>query len=130
MKYLVVGAGGTGGSIAAYMVREGMDVTIIARGEHLKAMKDKGLRVIRPNDEFVASPVKACEMDEYNDKPDVIFVCVKGYSIDEIIPFLTRVSDENTIIIPILNIFSTGRYLADNIPGALVTDGGIYVAAQ
>ena len=130
MKYLIVGAGGTGGSIGAYMAREGMDVTIIARGEHLRAMREKGLKVIRPNDEFVAGPVKACEADEYADKPDVIFVCVKGYSIDDIIPFLTRVSDEHTIIIPILNIFSTGRYLADKIPGVLVTDGCIYVAAQ
>ncbi len=130
MKYLVVGAGGTGGSIGAYMAREGMDVTIIARGEHLKAMKEKGLKVIRPNDEFVAGPISAYEADEYNDKPDVIFVCVKGYSIDEIIPFLTRVSDEHTIIIPILNIFSTGRYLAEKIPGVLVTDGCIYVASQ
>ena len=130
MKYLVVGAGGTGGSIGAYMAREGMDVTIIARGEHLKAMRDKGLKVIRPNDEFVAGPVKAFNMDEYNETPDVIFVCVKGYSIDEIILFLTRVSGKHTIIIPILNIFSTGRYLADKIPGVLVTDGCIYVAAQ
>ena len=38
MKYLVIGAGGTGGCIGAYMTRAGKDVTLIARGEHLKAM--------------------------------------------------------------------------------------------
>ena len=35
MKYLVIGAGGTGGSIGAYMTEAGKDVTLIARGEHL-----------------------------------------------------------------------------------------------
>lgn len=36
LKYLVIGAGGTGGSIGAYMTEAGKDVTLIARGEHLK----------------------------------------------------------------------------------------------
>ena len=40
-KYLIVGTGGTGGAIGAYLARAGMDVTFIARGEHLKAIKEK-----------------------------------------------------------------------------------------
>ncbi len=43
LKYLVIGAGGTGGSIGAYMTEAGKDVTLIARGEHLKQMKEHGL---------------------------------------------------------------------------------------
>ena len=39
-KYLIVGTGGTGGSIGGYMARAGKDVTFIARGEHLKAMQE------------------------------------------------------------------------------------------
>ncbi|MDE6404390.1 MAG: NAD-binding protein, partial [Lachnospiraceae bacterium] len=42
MKYLVIGAGGTGGSIGAYMTEAGKDVTLIARGEHLKRMQEQG----------------------------------------------------------------------------------------
>lgn len=38
MEYLVIGAGGTGGCIGAYMTEAGKDVTLIARGAHLKAM--------------------------------------------------------------------------------------------
>ena len=38
MKYLVIGAGGTGGSIGAYMTEAGKDVTLIARGAHLRQM--------------------------------------------------------------------------------------------
>ncbi|MCR4787701.1 MAG: 2-dehydropantoate 2-reductase [Lachnospiraceae bacterium] len=130
LKYLIVGTGGTGGAVGAYMARAGFDVSFIARGGHLKAIKDKGLRVIRPNDEFTVNPVKAYDADSYEEKPDVIFVCVKGYSVEGILPLLKRISDENTVIIPILNIFGTGGSLAKHFSGPLVTDGCIYVASQ
>ncbi len=129
-KYLIVGTGGTGGAIGAYLAKAGMDVTFIARGEHLKAIKEKGLKVVRPKDEFVICPCKASTLEEYNEKPDVVFVCVKGYSVDEIIPYLQRISDEHTIIIPILNIYGTGGTMQKYFPDSLVTDGCIYVAAQ
>ncbi len=45
MKYLVIGAGGTGGSIGAYMTEAGKDVTLIARGEHLKRIQEHGLKM-------------------------------------------------------------------------------------
>ncbi len=67
--------------------------------------------------------------DEYIDIADVISVSVKGYSIDEIIPFLAKASDEHTIIIPILNIYSTGQYLAKKLPNTNVLEGCIYIVA-
>ena len=45
MKYLIIGAGGTGGSIGAYMTEAGKDVTLIARGLHLKKMQEEGLAI-------------------------------------------------------------------------------------
>ena len=129
-KYVIVGTGGTGGAIGGYLAKAGKNVTFIARGDNLKAMKEKGLRIIRPKDEFVIDPVKACELKDYKDKADVIFVCVKGYSLDSIIPDLKRIADEDTIIIPILNIFGTGGRLQEHFPETLVTDGCIYVASQ
>ena len=51
-----------------------------------------------------------------NEIPDVIFISVKGYALDDIIPFLAKVSKENTIIIPILNIYGTGYRLAPKLP--------------
>lgn len=57
LRYLVIGAGGTGGAIAGYMGKAGKDVTLIARGEHPDAIrKQGGLRVIRPRDEFHQLP--------------------------------------------------------------------------
>lgn len=129
-KYVIVGTGGTGGAIGGYLAKAGKDVTFIARGDNLKAMKEKGLRIIRPKDEFVIDPVKVCELKDYKDKADVIFVCVKGYSLSSIIPDLKRIADKDTIIIPILNIFGTGGRLQEHFPETLVTDGCIYVASQ
>lgn len=130
MKYLVIGAGGTGGAIGAYMARAGKDVTLIARGKHLEAMKQNGIKVIRPTDEFVVEDIKAFSMEEYNETPDVIFVCVKGYSIDEVIPFIQRVAAKHTIVIPILNLWGTGGKMQPELPELLVTDGCIYIASE
>ena len=45
MKYLIVGTGGVGGSIAGFLALAGKDVTCIARGKHLDAMKRNGLHL-------------------------------------------------------------------------------------
>lgn len=129
MKYLVVGSGGTGGSIGGFMSKAGMDVTLIARGAHLAAMKENGLSFKTPDGSFSTS-AKASTMEDYNESPDVIFVCVKGYSIDDCIPFIDRVANEDTVVIPILNIYGTGRNLQEKLPSIPVTDGCIYIAAQ
>ena len=129
-KYLIVGTGGTGGPIGSYLAKAGKDVTFIARGDNLRAMKERGLKVIRPADEFELDHVKASDLESYNEKADVIFVCVKSYSIDSIIPDLQRIADENTVIIPVLNIFGTGGMMQKHFPDTLVTDGCIYVAAE
>jgi len=129
-KYLIVGTGGTGGPLGSYLAKAGKDVTFVARGNNLQAMKEHGLKVIRPNDEFVIDPVKVTTLEDYSKKADVIFVCVKGYSLDAIIPELKRISDKDTIIIPILNIFGTGGKMQEYFDETLVTNGCIYVAAQ
>ncbi len=131
MKYLIIGAGGTGGCIGAYMCEAGKDVTLIARGTHLERIKEDGLKMetsFRGN--FTVSPIKAYNMEHYKEQPDVIFVCVKGYSLDETVPFIKRVAHKNTVVIPILNIYGTGSKLQKMLPEILVTDGCIYVAAN
>ena len=49
MKYLIIGGGGIGGSLAAAMAENGLDITVIARGVHLQAIKEHGLKMV--NDE-------------------------------------------------------------------------------
>ncbi len=131
MKYLIIGAGGTGGVIGYYMKKAGKDVTLIARGEHLKAIREQGLTLEKMWDKTEETiTIPATDMEHYTDHPDVIFVCVKGYSLDETIPFIRRISKKTTIVIPVLNIYGTGGKMQKQLPELLVTDGCIYVSAN
>ncbi len=131
MKYLIIGAGGTGGTLGFYLAKAGKDVTFIARGKHLLEIQKNGLTLERRwLKETETVPAKAFAMEQYEDTPDVVFVCVKGYSLESVIPFLRRVISPETIVIPILNIYGTGGELQKAIPECLVPDGCIYVAAN
>lgn len=130
MKYIVIGAGGTGGAIGGFMTKAGKDVTLIARGAHLAKMRESGLHFDTPDGEYTVSPIKACTMDEYQDTPDVIFVCVKGYSLEDTIPFIKRAAGAHTVVIPILNIYGTGGRMQEQLPELAVTDGCIYIASE
>lgn len=131
MKYAIIGAGGTGGILGFYMMKAGKDVTLIARGRHLAAMQESGLAVEKMWDGTTETiPVKATDMDHYSECPDVILVCVKGYSLEDTIPFIQRVANPSTIVIPVLNIYGTGAKMQEKLPNLLVTDGCIYVSAN
>lgn len=131
MKYLIIGAGGTGGVVGYYMTKSGKDVTLIARGAHLGQMQTKGLTLEKMWDQSSETiTVKAFDMEHYTEQPDVILVCVKGYSLEDTIPFIQKVAKKDTVIIPILNIYGTGAKMQKELPELLVTDGCIYVSAN
>ena len=133
MKYVIMGSGGTGASIGGFLANAGHDVTLIARGEHLQKIREQGLIIYSDKKgQMQLSNIKAMTTQEYigsGEKADVIFVAVKGYSIDGIIDFLRTASDEHTIIIPILNIYGTGKYLSEKLTNAKVIEGCIYIVA-
>ena len=131
MKYVVIGAGGTGGILGAALFQAGVDVTLIARGEHLKQIKEKGLivRQLEDGSEEVF-PIRAMTEEEFQEQADVVFVCVKGYSVEGILPFLDRITDSHSLIVPVLNIFTTGETLRKALPGKYAVDGCIYVSAN
>ena len=134
MKYIIIGAGGTGGILGFYMTKAGKDVTLIARNAHLEAMQKQGLSVEKMwTNETETIPVGAESMESYEakgEKADVILVCVKKYSLDSCIPFIQNISHENTIVVPVLNVYGTGAYLQEKLSKVLVTDGCIYVSAN
>ncbi len=131
MKYLVIGAGGTGGSIAAFMTQAGQDVTMIDRGQHLLTIQKQGMKMLTTRKgDYSVYPMQALDMDHYGDEPDVIFVCVKGYSLEETIPFIKQSAHKDTVVIPLLNIYGTGGRMQELLPEILVTDGCIYIAAE
>ena len=126
-KYLIAGTGGVGGCIAGFLALAGEDVTCIARGAHLEAIRRNGLHLKSDlkGEHFLHIP--ACTAEEYSDKADVIFVCVKGYSIESIAPLLERAAHADTLVVPILNVYGTGPRIGRLVPRVTVLDGCIYI---
>ena len=135
LKYLIAGTGGVGGSIAAFLALAGKDVTCIARGEHLAAIRENGLQLHSDLKGEHALKVPAYTAEEYTAlvstsadyKADVIFVCVKGYSVDSITELIKSAAHEHTVVIPILNVYGTGPRIQRLVPGVTVLDGCIYI---
>lgn len=127
MNYLIIGTGGVGGSITGFLALAGKDVTCIARGKHLEAIKKNGLHLKSDLKGEHYLPVKAYTTEEYQGKADVIFVCVKGYSIDSVKDILERASSPHTLVIPILNVYGTGPRIGHLVPSVTVLDGCIYI---
>ena len=135
LKYLIAGTGGVGGSIAAFLALAGKDVTCIARGEHLAAIRENGLQLHSDLKGEYALRVPAYTAEEYTAlvstsadyKSDVIFVCVKGYSVDSITELIKSAAHEHTVVIPILNVYGTGPRIQRLVPGVTVLDGCIYI---
>lgn len=135
LKYLIAGTGSVGGSIAAFLALAGKDVTCIARGEHLAAIRENGLQLHSDLKGEYALRVPAYTAEEYTAlvstsadyKADVIFVCVKGYSVDSITELIKSAAHEHTVVIPILNVYGTGPRIQRLVPGVTVLDGCIYI---
>ena len=135
LKSLIAGTGGVGGSIAAFLALAGKDVTCIARGEHLAAIRENGLQLHSDLKGEYALRVPAYTAEEYTAlvstsadyKADVIFVCVKGYSVDSITELIKSAAHEHTVVIPILNVYGTGPRIQRLVPGVTVLDGCIYI---
>lgn len=130
MKYLIIGSGGIGGALGGFLANSGNDVTLIARNAHLAAIKQNGLHLKSGiKGDLHITNIKACTAEDYSDTPEVAFVCVKGYSIDDAEKLLARCADKNTIVIPLLNIFGTGSELQRRLPHLHILDGCIYITS-
>jgi len=87
VKFAVLGAGAIGAYVGAALARGGADVTLIARGAHLRAMSERGVRVLSPRGDFTAHPRATADLAAVADA-DVVFVALKAYSLPEIAPRL------------------------------------------
>lgn len=132
MKYCIIGAGGTGGALAAFLGKANKDVSLIARGENLEALRN-GIKLNISGSEELISSVKSYSENEYiehDESPDVIFICTKAYSLDNILPMVNRISNNNTVIIPILNGINTDKKIREGVEAGVVCEGCIYIVAE
>lgn len=127
MKYLIAGTGGVGGSIAGFLSLAGKDVTCIARGAHLQSIQTNGLKLKSDLKGEHTLRIPATTAEEFSEKADVIFVCVKGYSVDSIVELIKRAAHKDTVVIPILNVYGTGPRIQKLVPDVTVLDGCIYI---
>ena len=80
MRVAILGAGATGGFLGARLARAGTDVVLIARGPHLQAMRESGLRLIEPDGESIVR-VEATDDLESVRSADFVFVTLKAHSV-------------------------------------------------
>jgi 2-dehydropantoate 2-reductase len=135
MKYAIIGLGGTGGYLGGLLARAGEDVCFIVRGAALRKITRDGLNVHSEiNGDFVARPAHASDNPlvaaENFGLPDVLFICVKGYSLDEAIDAAEPLIGADTIVIPLLNGVGHGQHVFDRVGRGLVLDACMYVTSR
>lgn len=102
MKFAVAGAGAIGAYLGAMLQRAGEDVFLIARGPHLQAMREHGLRVIARDEEFVTYPVATDDPAEVG-PVDAVLLTVKAHSIPDIAPHLAPLLGPETAVVSAQN---------------------------
>ncbi len=102
MKFLIAGAGAIGAYIGARMARAGLDVTLFARGPHLRAMQEHGVKVKSVEGDFEAQPRIAGSLEEVG-PVDVVFLGVKAHSLPQIVPHLAPVVGAETTVVSTQN---------------------------
>ena len=124
LKIAVMGAGGIGGYYGGRLAASGADVTFIARGAHLAAMRKDGLRIISPLGDVHIPSVNATDDPGAIGPVDIVMFCVKLYDVDEASELCKPLIGPDTAVISFLNgIDSEARMQAILGDGAVV--GGV-----
>src|ERR1700704_4302972 len=103
MRIAVVGAGGVGGGFGAALAKAGADVTFIARGAHLAAMKNHGLKVQGGRGENHLVPTKATENPAEVGEVDMVLFCVKLWDVESAGQHIKPLIGPDTSVIPLQN---------------------------
>ena len=127
MRIVILGAGAVGGFYGALLSRSGCDVRFLARGAHLAAIREYGLRVVGPLGDFtVRAPA--------DDNPgtlgpaDVVIVAVKTYDNPTALPLVRPLTGPDTMVLTLQNGVDSADDLAAVVGAAPVIAGATYVA--
>ena len=89
MRFAVLGAGAIGAYVGAALARGGSDVTLVARGEHLRALQRNGVRVLSARGDFEANPRATDDVDAIGEA-DVVFIGLKAHQLPPLAPKIGR----------------------------------------
>lgn len=103
MRIAVFGSGGVGGYFGGKLAHAGEEVIFIARGKHLKAMLQDGLKVDSIKGDFIVRPVQAYDNPSEVGQVAVVLVCVKAWQVEEAARSMRPLVGPGTIVVPLLN---------------------------
>ena len=102
MKICIYGAGAVGGLIAGRLAQAGHEVSVVARGTHLTAIREKGLRVLSEKKEFSVN-IKAESEPSKLGPQDYVIVAVKGQSLPEVAAAIAPLLGPSTSVVTAMN---------------------------
>jgi len=102
VRIVIAGAGAIGGYIGARLARAGADVVLFARGPHLRAMQERGLRVKSPDGDFEVRPEVTGDLAAIG-AADVVFLGVKAHSLTALAPGLRALVGPDTVVVSTQN---------------------------
>jgi len=103
MRIAVIGTGGVGGAFGAALAKAGADVTFVARGAHLEAMRANGLKVVSPRGDMHIQPCKATSDPGEIGVVDVALFCVKLWDVESAGTAIKSLIGPGTAVIPLQN---------------------------
>ncbi len=129
MRIAIVGLGGVGAYIGAKLsaLKDEHEIIFLARGEHLKEIKEHGLRMIDVNEEKSYYPTSASQTASRH--LDIVFLCTKSYQSKEALKGLSNSLSESTIIIPVSNGVDNKEELQP-LTSARVFDACVYIVSH
>ena len=129
MKIAVMGAGGIGGCYGGLLAQAGNDVTLIARGAHLAAIKEKGLQLIQPEGDFTVAVAATDDPSQVGPVELVIF-SVKAHQNSIAVPLIEPLIGEDTTILTIQNGVESADELGQDYGAERVLPGSAYLLSN
>ncbi|MCH8847600.1 MAG: 2-dehydropantoate 2-reductase [Chloroflexi bacterium] len=102
MRFAIYGAGAIGAYLGAKLAAAGEDVSLIARGPHLRALQEHGVRVRSPDGDFEAKPLATDDPREVGEV-DYLVLAVKAHGLTAIAPLLAPLLGDATAVVPAQN---------------------------
>ena len=103
MRIAIFGAGGIGGYLGGRLSQAGEEVVLIARGEHLQAIKEHGLRVDSIKGDFVATPALATDNPTEAEPVDAVILGVKAWQVLDAAKAMRPMIEPETFVVPMQN---------------------------
>ena len=127
MRIAVIGTGGIGGPYGASLAKAGADVTFVARGAHLAAMRENGLRIEGDRGETHIRPAQATDDIASIGTVDVILFCVKLWDVEPAAAQLRAIIGPQTAVIPLQNGIDAAERLIRILGDEAVMGGMAFV---